>query len=249
MDSDAVELKGQVCIVTGGGRGIGRAIVLALAGAGAKVAAVARSEDQLVETASLAPQGSVHTFPGDVSSRADVERIADEVEAQIGTVDLLVNNAGVHGPLGPIWELDPEEWWSCLEINLKGAMMFSTVVLKGMVDRNRGRIIIVYSGAGLRPFLFLSAYCNSKTAMIRLTEQTAWETKEYGISVFSMGPGIDSLKATAYPLLSSANNRDSIDLPSKATSRQCQTQPNNHVRPQEHLLFGSYWAGRPPFAS
>ena len=139
------KIEGQVCIVTGGGRGIGRTIALKLAEADAQVAVVARSEEQLKETVSLAQDvgGRVFALSGDVSNRHDVQRIAQEVEQQFGPVDLLVNNAGVSGPTGPIWDTDLDSWWNCLEINLRGPMMFSNAVLPGMVSHRKGRIIRV----------------------------------------------------------------------------------------------------------
>jgi NAD(P)-dependent dehydrogenase (short-subunit alcohol dehydrogenase family) len=108
-----IDLTGQVVIVTGGGRGIGRAIALGLASAGASVAVVARSEDQITETVAHITQagGRALALPADVSDPEAVASMIQEVERALGPVDLLVNNAGIAGPLGPIAETDPGEWW------------------------------------------------------------------------------------------------------------------------------------------
>jgi NAD(P)-dependent dehydrogenase (short-subunit alcohol dehydrogenase family) len=111
------DLTGQVAIVTGGGRGIGRAIALGLASAGASVAVVARSLNQIVETVEeiVRMGGRAVAVPADVSLPEAIGRMVHEVEQALGPVDLLVNNAGVAGPLGPIAEADPGEWWRCSE--------------------------------------------------------------------------------------------------------------------------------------
>ncbi len=192
MKTDLSKIQGQVAIVTGGGRGIGRAVALALGEANASVAVVARSVDQLDETVSLIEKagGRALALSGDVVNLADVSRIVEEVQKTLGPVDLLVNNAGEHGPVGPIWEVDARRWWDCMSTNLLGSFLFSKAVLSGMVARRRGRIINMASNTGLRPLPYGSAYAISKTALIRLGETVAVETKEYGISVFSITPGI-----------------------------------------------------------
>src|SRR5262245_39771054 len=110
VSGDRVDLTGQVAIVTGGGRGIGRASPVALSAAGASLAVVARSADQIAETVGDIGQGGGRgvALPADVSDPQAVERMVHEVEQTLGSVDLLVNNAGLAGPLGPTWEADPE---------------------------------------------------------------------------------------------------------------------------------------------
>ena len=185
------DLEGQIVIVTGGGRGIGRAMGETLAGAGAAVAVVARSEDQLEETVALIEDsdGRAIALPADVTDQQAVERAVAETERQLGPVDLLVANAGHGGQVGPFWEVDPDEWWRCVEVNLLGPFLCVRAVVPGMLARQRGRIIITSSLAGTGPWPYLSAYAVSKAAVTRLAENMAAEVGAHGVSVFAIHPG------------------------------------------------------------
>jgi NAD(P)-dependent dehydrogenase (short-subunit alcohol dehydrogenase family) len=189
--SAAVDLHGQVALVTGGGRGLGRAFACALAAAGAAVGVTARSADQLAETVAEieASGGTATAVAADVTDRAAVTQVVYRVTERLGPIDLLVNNAGIVSPLGPLWEADPDEWWRSVEINLRSALLCSAAVLPAMVQRKSGRIINVASAAGLWPIPFGTAYVTSKAAMIRLAETLAAETSSYGVSVFGIHPG------------------------------------------------------------
>jgi NAD(P)-dependent dehydrogenase (short-subunit alcohol dehydrogenase family) len=206
---EEINLPGQVAIVTGGGRGIGRAIALGLAKAGCTVALVARSEDQLAETARQITQLSSRAISvtADVSDPAAVERIVREVEKSLGSVNLLVNNAGVAGPIGPTWETDPDDWWRCLEVNLRGPMLCSRAVLPGMIARGGGRIVNVASGAGTFAIPYLGAYVTSKTALIRFTEILALEAAQHGVNVFAIEPGTVRTAMAEYALESKEGKR------------------------------------------
>src|SRR5262252_6476952 len=120
QSSAGAHLRGQVALVTGGGRGIGRVIAQTLASAGLKVAVLARSADQLAETVSLIQQagGQSHAFPADVTNPGAVSRAIKDIERLYGPVDLLVNNAGALDRLGPFAESDPTDWWRVMEVNL-----------------------------------------------------------------------------------------------------------------------------------
>jgi NAD(P)-dependent dehydrogenase (short-subunit alcohol dehydrogenase family) len=176
-------------LVTGGGRGIGQGIALGLAKAGMRVAVTARSADQLAETVNLAG-GNTIAVPADVADPAAVRSMVREVTERLGPVDLLVNNAGTGGPLGPLWENDPEAWWRCLEVNLRGPYLCCREVLPGMIARRRGCIVNVASGAGAAPIPGMSAYVTGKTALIRLSEQLAAEAGPHGVKVFPIMPGL-----------------------------------------------------------
>ncbi len=186
-------LAGQVAIVTGGGRGVGRSIAQALATSGAKVAVAARTRSQLDETVAFIQEqgGQAISFTLDVTDQKGVERMVDETIRQLGPVDLLVNNAGFSSKdEAPIWEADPSEWWQIIEVNLHGPFLCSRAVLPWMVSRKAGRIINVASGAGTVPSAFNSGYPVSKAALFRFTDSLAEMTNPYGISIFAISPGL-----------------------------------------------------------
>lgn len=179
----------MVALVTGGGRGIGKGIALRLAEEGWAVAVAARSADQLEQTVQLG-DGRMIAVTADVADPSSVKAMVRDVKARLGSVTLLVNNAGTGGPLGPFLENDPEDWWRCQQVNLRGPMLCCREFLPGMIAGKGGRIINVVSGAGCQPFPDMSAYVTSKTALIRFSEQLALELQPRGVSVFSVRPGI-----------------------------------------------------------
>jgi NAD(P)-dependent dehydrogenase (short-subunit alcohol dehydrogenase family) len=201
-----IDLTGQVAIVTGGGRGLGRVMAQTLATAKATLAVVARTEAQVVETVDLirGAGGQALGVVADIANRQAVEQMVRTVQQELGPVDLLVNNAGVVRPLGPIWEVEPEAWQHTFEVNLYGTFLCSATVLKEMVVRRRGRIINIASGAALGPIPFGSAYVVSKTALSRLTECIAADGKDYGIVAFSVDPGDVRTDMTEYLIESEA---------------------------------------------
>ena len=206
---DKGELTGQVAIVTGGGRGLGQAIAQTLAQASAVVVVAARSAAQLGETVALIEQqgGRALAFEVDITDQETVQQMVAEVEQTLGAVDLLVNNAGVITPLGPIWEVDAEAWWRCLDVNLRGSFLCTRAVLPSMIARRRGRILNMASHAGLKAIAYVSAYVTSKTALIRFTENVAVETQEYGISAFAIVPGTVRTTMTDYLYNSEAGQK------------------------------------------
>jgi 3-oxoacyl-[acyl-carrier protein] reductase len=184
----ARELEGQVALVTGGGRGIGRMIAHELADGGMRVAIAARSADQVEETAQEI-EGLAVT--ADVSKREDVEAMTARVERDLGPIDLLVNNAGV-GPSPALpWEEDPADWWRVFEINVLGPYLCCRAVLPGMIERGRGRIVNTGSGASYLPMGGgPSSYGASKAALGRFGELLAGQVAGLGIAVFTISPGL-----------------------------------------------------------
>ena len=184
-------LQGQTAIVTGAGRGFGRSIALRLAEEGAAVTLVSRSRGQLDEVAGeiAAAGGKAIVAPADVTSRADVAAAVKAAEAAFGPLSLLVNNAGVPGPFGPLWEIDPEAWWAAQAVHIKAPVLFLREVLPGMVERKAGRVILVSALAARMAAPYMSAYCTGKIAQSRLVEEVAVETRDLGIKAFAIDPG------------------------------------------------------------
>jgi len=187
----AAVLAGHAAIVTGGGRGFGRAIARGLATAGAAVTVTARSKSQIgaVVAEIEAAGGRALAIAGDVTNRADVARVVEAAEKEFGPTTVLVNNAGVTGPFGPIWVNDPDEWWDAQEVIVRGTLLFMRGVMPGMIARRAGTVINVSAMGGQWFAPKLTAYAVAKSSQIRLSEHAAAEAKEHGVSVFSIEPG------------------------------------------------------------
>lgn len=184
-------LAGQVALVTGAGRGFGRAIAERLASEGARVALMARSLAQLEDVAAAIRQagGEAVAVRCDLSSPSDIAQAVAEAESTLGSADILISNAGVPGPFGPVWEVDPEEWWQAQEIHIRAPMLLMHRLLPGMIARGRGRIICISAIASRMVAPNLSAYCTGKIALNRLVAQAAAELRDTGVSVFAIDPG------------------------------------------------------------
>jgi NAD(P)-dependent dehydrogenase (short-subunit alcohol dehydrogenase family) len=158
---------------------------------GAAVTVTARSEAQLAETVALitAAGGRALAVTADVTEQDAVERVVAETLQHLGPVDLLVNNAGIAGPIGPLWEVDPDAWWRGVEVHLRGTFLCTRAVLASMIPRRQGRIIHVVGGGAGSPYPYASSYGCAKAAMVRLTDTLAVETKAYNIQIFAIRPG------------------------------------------------------------
>ena len=175
-----------VALVTGGGRGIGANIARELAAAGMRVAISARTREQVESVA-----GEIGGLPitADVSKRSDVDEMIGEVERELGPIDLLVANAGLGVDEPNAWEMEPEEWWHVLEVNVLGAYLCCRAVIPSMLERRRGRIVVTGSGASYLPGTKNSAYAASKAAVGRFAEVLAKQL-EGRIPVFFFSPGL-----------------------------------------------------------
>lgn len=182
----SAELDGQVALVTGGGRGIGADVARELSSAGMRVAVSARSREEVEAVA-----GEIDGVPivADVSKRDDVERMFDEVDQTLGSLDLLVANAGIGLWEGPAWEMDADAWWHVHEVNVFGVYLCCRAVVPGMLERGHGRIVITGSGAAYLPGSRQTAYASSKAAVVRFGETLARQL-EGRIAVFPISPGL-----------------------------------------------------------
>lgn len=205
-----MSLEGKVAIVTGGGRGIGRAVALALANEGAAVAVVARSEDEIQRTASdiTGSGGTALAISADVTQQSQVETAVRSTIDSLGPVDILVNNAGGGGgSIGPVAEVDPDDWWTTVELNLRSVFLCSHAALPSMIERKTGRIINISSALALRPNPNGSSYSVSKAAALRFTDSLALEVAPHGISVFAVSPGLVRTSLTDHLLNSDAGKK------------------------------------------
>lgn len=185
-----MQLPGKTVLVTGAGRGIGRAIALALAHEGAKTVCVSRTVDELAETVRLIENagGTAHAFPCDITDRDAVGVMVRDAANALGAVDILVNNAGV-AEFKPFHEMDYGAWQRTFAVNLDGVFHVTQAVLPSMMARRSGRIINISSVAGLKPLPQQSAYVASKHALNGLSLTLALELREYGIAVHALCPG------------------------------------------------------------
>jgi NAD(P)-dependent dehydrogenase (short-subunit alcohol dehydrogenase family) len=184
-------LQDQVVLVTGAGRGIGRAVALACAAEGASLALAGRSSDQLDEVArEVAALGRrALVVPVDVRDQDATEEMAARVEQELGGIDVLVANSGIPGPTAPLWELSVEEWDSTHAVNVRGAFLSCRAVLPGMLRKQAGSIVLIGSMSGKRPLANRTAYTSSKTALIGLVRTLALEAGPSGVRVNLVSPG------------------------------------------------------------
>jgi NAD(P)-dependent dehydrogenase (short-subunit alcohol dehydrogenase family) len=198
-----------VAVVTGAGRGIGRATSLALAQAGFAVGAVSRSPEGLDETHHLLARAEA-THVGivtDVTDREAVREAVSEIVERLGPVSVLVNNAGSLRAIGPLWEVDPVDWWTDVNVSLGGVFACCREVVPAMIDRRAGRIINLVSYAAFRPAPYQTGYAAAKAAVTSLTEGLAASLGSYGVTVFGVAPGFTETEMTRNLIESAAGRR------------------------------------------
>lgn len=181
-------IEGKVAVVTGAGRGIGRAIAIELGNMGAKVALAARSASELEKTASAIGGGGASVVPTDVRKRDEVHRLLDLVSSTLGPVDILVNAAGV-GVFGLVTNFSDEDYDTILDTNLRGIFMACRHVLPSMISRGTGDIVNIASIAGKVGSPTRAVYCASKFGVVGFSQALAEEVRQYGIRVSIICPG------------------------------------------------------------
>ncbi len=179
-------VAGRTALVTGAGNGLGRAIAVALSGAGARVVLCGRRREPLQETAALLG-GACRLALVDVADPASVQALASELADE--AVSVLVNNAGVAGPVKPLVEIEPQEWDEVFAVNVRGMYLMCRAFLPPMIARGDGDVINLASVSGKRPLALRTPYAASKLAVIGLTTTLGAEVGPAGVRVNSLSPG------------------------------------------------------------
>lgn len=195
-----MKLKDKVALITGGARGIGKAVALAYAREGAKIAICARTESEIDATAREI-QGLEAQCKGwacDVSSEEEVKNLVEETKKTYGRIDVLVNNAGVMTRPVPLYEVEVKKWDYTIAVNLRGPFLVSKEVVQLMIRQKSGSIINVSSGLGRTGYANFSAYSVSKWGLEGFTQTLAAEVRGQNIRVNSVDPGYVATKMTRF---------------------------------------------------
>ena len=210
-----MKLTGQVAVVTGAGRGIGRAIAEAQAREDAKVALIARTaaEIEAAAAAIVAEGGVARAYPADIVDRDAVDAVFAAIERDLGPVSLLTNNAGSFTAFGPIWTVDPEAWWRDIEINLRGTFLCCRTAIPRMLANGRGRVVNMVGGGTGTSFPNGSGYAASKAGLLRFTECVSDTLNNSGVLAFAMDPGLVRTAMTELQLTSDDGRRYLTDIP------------------------------------
>lgn len=191
MKNTIFDLSGRVALVTGGSRGLGKAMARIFAQAGADIAICSRHEDQLQSAAAEIGEGTgarVEYVVTDMTRRDEVKRLAETAVERMGKVDILVNNAGTNIPQ-PIDQIEDETWDQLLELNLTSCMALTRALVPGMKQRRWGRVIYISSVMGLASAAGRSPYSATKSALLGLARATALDLGPFGITVNCIAPG------------------------------------------------------------
>ena len=186
-----MELENKIAVITGGGRGIGRAIALAYAKEGANLVLASRSQEALEETRAMVEDlgRKALVVSTDIRREDSVRNLAEQALQYFGRVDILVNNSGIAGPTTPLWNINLEDWEDTFAVNVTGAYLCCRAFLPGMIEQRSGSIIIISSMTGKRPLYGRTPYAASKMALVGIARTLAWEVGEYGIRVNAISPG------------------------------------------------------------
>ena len=190
-------LKDKVAIITGGSRGIGKAIAERFAQEGCNLIIASRTKSELEKAAELIKKRfsiNVSSYKTDIGNENEVAAMVQQTIKKFGKIDILVNNAAIIGPMGEISKINGQEFFDTLKNNIGGTVFCTKAVIPYMKSQKRGCIINLSGGGGLYPLPYYDAYSASKAAIVRLTENFALELEEFDITVTAISPGAVNTK-------------------------------------------------------
>jgi NAD(P)-dependent dehydrogenase (short-subunit alcohol dehydrogenase family) len=249
------ELDGRRALVVGGSRGVGRAIADLLVDRGARVALAARTVAEL-ETArrSMAERGIVvHTVVADVSEPTEAQQAVTSAAGALGGLDLLVNCAAIHGPIGPLPTTDPEEWWNAVRVDLYGTYLTIRAGYPYLATAPHAAILNLSGGGATAPLPNFTAYGSAKAAVVRLTETLAAELVATSVRVYAIAPGavntrlLDNVLAAgetaagAETYLRSREQQQSGGVPAERAARLAAFLATKAASPLNGRLISAVW--------
>ncbi len=231
-----MDMSGKTVAITGASRGIGAAAATAFAEAGANVVLMARDRDAIADLAGKIGKTAL-AVPCDVARYWEVEAAVNAAVSEFGSLDVLINNAGVINPISRLETVDPEAWGQLIDINLKGVLHGVRAALPVMVNSGGGTIINISSGAATNALEGWSAYCSSKAGALMLTRCIDKEMREKGIRALGLSPGTvatdmqHEIKASGINPVSQLDWSDHIpaDWPAKALLWMCGPEADAHL--------------------
>ena len=239
MTNSAQEFRNKCVLITGGGRGIGKRLALGFARLGARLALVARSKAELDLTHIEIEQngGSALRIRGDVTDPEQMAVATDRVRVAYGAVpDVLICAAGVAGPLQPFLKSSLKHWTEALHVNLLGSINSCRAVLPGMVERRRGKIIVLVCSADIAPKLHFSSYSTAKTAAVRFVESIAMEIADKNVQINCFDPG------QAYTSLTDEIIHAGDKLEPKVVSDALETRTTGGTSPEKQMKMAEFLA-------
>lgn len=186
-----MRLNGKVAIITGANQGIGKDMARFFATEGASLALAARKRAPLEEVSKdiVSRGGKAIAIATDISKEDEVKNLVNKTVETYGTIDILINDAAIAGPVAPIWEIGLDKWRETIDINLTGTWLCCKEVVRVMKERNSGRIVNIGSISGKRPLINRTPYCSTKMALVGLTRTLALEVAPFNINVNNISPG------------------------------------------------------------